>query len=104
MICAGNNSPRVLIVTWGAMRTMDIIKKMKPFEVRVAKLFSKHFKVAQQRDMLQQNYHPIAVGTPNRLEKLLEVGALSLNQTDLILIDMSQNQKKATILEANDVS
>jgi hypothetical protein len=83
---------------------MDLIKKIKPFEVRVAKLFSKHFKVAQQRDMLQQNFHPIAVGTPNRLEKLLEVGALSLAHTDLVLLDMSQNQKKATILESNDVS
>ena len=86
------------------MRCMDLIKKLRPLEVRIAKLFSRHFKVAQQRDMLHRNFHPIAIGTPNRLHKLLEVGALSLAHTDLMLLDVSQNQKKFTILEMKDVS
>ena len=42
---------------------------------RVAKLFAKHLKVKQQQEMLA-TFSPVAVGTPNRLAKLMDLGAL----------------------------
>lgn len=45
---------------------------------KIAKLFAKHFKVQDQIDLLSKQYFPVAVGTPNRLAKLVELGALSL--------------------------
>ena len=47
---------------------------------KIAKLFAKHFKVQDQIDLLSKQYFPVAVGTPNRLSKLIELGALSLSR------------------------
>lgn len=47
---------------------------------KIAKLFAKHFKVQDQVDLLSKQYFPVAVGTPNRLSKLVELGALSLSR------------------------
>ena len=47
---------------------------------KIAKLFAKHFKVQDQIDLLSKQYFPVAVGTPNRLAKLVELGALSLSR------------------------
>ena len=41
----------------------------------MAKLFAKHLKVKQQQEMLA-TFSPVAVGTPNRLAKLMDLGAL----------------------------
>lgn len=47
---------------------------------KIAKLFAKHFKVQEQIELLSKQYFPVAVGTPNRLSKLVELGALSLSR------------------------
>jgi len=46
---------------------------------------------------------PLAIGTPNRLCKLIEVGALSLSKTKVVLIDMKKNVKGSNILTMPDV-
>lgn len=51
---------------------------------KIAKLFAKHFKVQDQIDLLSKQYFPVAVGTPNRLSKLIELGALSLSRVKVI--------------------
>ena len=51
---------------------------------KIAKLFAKHFKVQDQIDLLSKQYFPVAVGTPNRLAKLVELGALSLSRVKVI--------------------
>lgn len=47
-------------------------------------MFAKHFKVQDQIDLLSKQYFPVAVGTPNRLAKLVELGALSLSRVKVI--------------------
>lgn len=89
------------------------------FKCKVAKLFSKHMKVKDQQALLQSGaFFPVAVGeiaiyllkiskqllcvfvymmhilrsagTPNRLNKLAEIGALSLADTDVVIIDCAR--------------
>ena len=48
-------------------------------------------------------YAPVAVGTPHRLHKLIELGALSLSKTQIILIDLIRDSKNLNMLTMNDV-
>ena len=61
---------------------------------RIAKLFAKHFKLAEQQEHLQQHALCIAAGTPNRLGKLADMEALKLSQVKLIVLDVHQDAKK----------
>lgn len=70
----------------------------------MAKLFAKHIKVSEQTDVLERQFHPIAVGTPGRIKKLLEVDALSLQHTTHVIIDMEKDKKTMTILELKDTA
>ena len=45
---------------------------MKKVTPRVGKLFAKHLKAAEQVDFLRTTLVDIAVGTPNRLAKIME--------------------------------
>lgn len=56
------------------------VKVFKTKEIDVAKLFSKHFKLAEHAEYLDKTKVGIAVGTPNRIGKLLsDTGAPRLN-------------------------
>ncbi len=61
---------------------------------RIAKLFAKHIKVAEQQQYLQQHPLCIAAGTPNRLCKLADTEALQLSQLQLIVLDVQQDAKQ----------
>ena len=61
---------------------------------RIAKLFAKHMKVAEQQQHLQQHPLCIAAGTPNRLCKLADIEALQLSQLQLVVLDVHQDAKK----------
>ena len=39
-------------------------------------------------------FSPVAVGTPNRLGKLVDIGALDLSQLQLLIIDMKKDEVK----------
>lgn len=69
----------------------------------MAKLFAKHFKVTEQMAILSKQSFPIAVGTPNRILKLAELGALKFAKTQLVLIDMAKDQKSFDIFSLLDV-
>jgi superfamily II DNA/RNA helicase len=45
--------------------------------------------------MLKEKF-AIAVGTPNRLSKLIEVGALSLSHLSVLIVDYSKVEACAT--------
>ena len=92
-------SPVVLVICASAHRSTDIINSMSQgLKCKIAKLFAKHFKVEEQVDVLSKQTFPVAVGTPNRLAKLVELGALSLSRTQLILVDDFIDEKQLTIL------
>jgi len=58
----------------------------------VAKLFAKHFKVADQVKYLQKTRVAVAVGTPGRVAKLLENGKWS--EVDTVLISQARSRSR----------
>lgn len=110
--CTG--SPMVIIVCLSARRSVQILKQLSPLNVRCAKLFAKHMDLDEQIAMLRTSSFGIAVGTPNRMLKLLETesgseegggaGALSLDGTELLVIDNQQDSKAFTVCTLNDTA
>lgn len=100
-----HGSPVMLIVTASAIRATEVIKSVssKLIKVKIGKLFAKHFKLSEQIEMLSKTYFPIVIGTPNRIEKLIELGALSLKETKVLLIDYTADIKSFTALTLPDV-
>jgi hypothetical protein len=94
--------PHIVLICPAALRAADMVRQMRKLKTKVAKLFAKHFKLQDQIELLQQRW-PVVVGTPNRLAKLAENGALSFTSTKLVLIDAGKNQKGFDIFELNDV-
>ncbi|KAL7753439.1 cms1 ribosomal small subunit [Sorochytrium milnesiophthora] len=67
----------------------------------IAKLFAKHMGVPEQAAFLKQRADSIdiAVGTANRILKLLDMGALSLANTRVLVLDASFiDSKRRTLL------
>jgi hypothetical protein len=90
--------PRVVVVCAGARRAASVINSMsKEAKCKIGKLFAKHFKVQDQVVALRQPF-PIVVGTPNRLSKLIELGALSLESMDVLLIDADLDAKNYSVM------
>lgn len=79
-------------------------RHLKGFKCRVAKLFAKHMKSDEQAKQLASMYLPIAVGTPARVKKLLEMDALSLKHTTHVIFDMEKDKKQLTVLELKDTA
>jgi len=118
-------SPMVLIVCISARRAVQVLKQLSPLNIRAAKLFAKHMDLDEQITMLRANSFGIAVGTPNRLLKLLESGsigsgrggsdsddsgdsgppgALNLDGTELLVIDNNEDSKAFTVCTMNDTA
>lgn len=64
----------------------------------MAKLFAKHFKVGEQQEGLSKAPVAIAVGTPNRLGKLADLGALRLDRVKYLLVDVALDAKQRCAL------
>jgi hypothetical protein len=97
-------SPSIVLVTYSAMRAVDFVRALKKFgsNAPILKLFAKHMKVQEQVTALKEPC-AIAVGTPGRLLKLVELGALSLSHTSLVILDAQQDQKGFSIFTVPDV-
>lgn len=96
-------SPSVLVVCSGARRGCDVINSLsRNFKCKIGKLFAKHFRIQDQIEILKSTHFPLAVGTPNRLHKLVEMGALCLSQTVLVLVDMSEDVKGFNVMSLSD--
>ncbi|OWY98272.1 Ubiquitin-specific protease [Phytophthora megakarya] len=99
-----DKSPYFLILCSSALRCVEVIKHLTSFKCRVAKLFAKHMKAEEQAKQLAGNYLPIAIGTPARVKKLLEMQALSLKHTTHVIFDMEKDKKQLTVLELKDTA
>ncbi|KAJ3225040.1 cms1 ribosomal small subunit [Chytriomyces hyalinus] len=84
---------QILIVTPSAERAITVIPALKPIG-KIAKLFARHMKVEEQVKQLQAHAFPVCVGTPNRILKLLEAGALKPENLGYILLDGTSRDKK----------
>ncbi|CAH0492149.1 unnamed protein product [Peronospora farinosa] len=99
-----DKSPVFLILCSSALRCVELIKHLTSFKCRVAKLFGKHLKADKQAKQLTDNYFPIAVGTPARVKKLMEMGALSMKFTKRLIFDMEKDKKQLTLLDLKDTA
>ena len=97
--------PVTLILGSSAIRCVGILKHLREFheQCKIGKLFAKHFKIEEQQKVLEEEFIKLAVGTPNRLEKLVESGALKLDDLQLVVVDMVQDAKEKTIFEIPEV-
>lgn len=90
-------SPLLLVVCPAALRATSLNRDMREFqrdECRVAKLFAKHMKLSQQEMFLKKCVVHVGVGTPNRLQALIECGALKLDALTHIVLDWSWRDSK----------
>lgn len=98
-------SPMVVVACVSARRATAVLKELSPLRVRVAKLFAKHLKLDEQAAALRDAPCGIAVGTPNRLLRLIADGALSFGDTSLFLVDARyEDDKGYTVCTHNDVA
>ncbi|KAK2600728.1 hypothetical protein N8I77_010240 [Diaporthe amygdali] len=99
-------APHTIIVTGAGLRAADLVRATRKFQKKgnvVSKLFAKHFKVEEQVQFLKKSKTGIAVGTPARLEALLDNGALSIEYLKRIVVDASHiDQKKRGIMDMKD--
>lgn len=96
-------SPVVLVICSGARRGCDVINMLsKNLKCKIGKLFAKHFRIQDQIEILKSTHFPVAVGTPNRLHKLVELGALSLSQTVLVIVDLCEDVKGFNVMSLCD--
>jgi len=113
-------SPLVLVVCVSARRAVSLLKEVAPLKVRAAKLFAKHMTMEEQNEVLQRGPFGLAVGTPHRLLQLMgcsddeaedqEVStqdsspALSLRDTELLIVDNHNSHKGFTVCTLNDTA
>ncbi|QUC19847.1 uncharacterized protein UV8b_04088 [Ustilaginoidea virens] len=99
-------SPHTLIVAGAGLRAADVVRAVRKFsteESTVAKLFAKHIKVEEQITFLKNRKTGIGVGTPARLNELIDIGALSLDHLERVVVDASHvDQKKRGIMDMKD--
>ncbi|KAF9533380.1 U3-containing 90S pre-ribosomal complex subunit-domain containing protein [Crepidotus variabilis] len=96
-----NGAPTLMYIAGAALRVADVTRILKDRQLRgekggdVAKLFAKHFKLAQHVTFLKQTKVGVAVGTPGRLGKLLnETDALNLSALTHIILDITHKDAK----------
>ncbi|KAJ3726221.1 U3-containing 90S pre-ribosomal complex subunit-domain containing protein [Lentinula raphanica] len=100
-------SPTLLFITGAALRVADVTRILKDKRLRgdkggeVAKLFARHFKLAEHCSYLKRTKVGAAVGTPGRIGKLLiETDALTISALSHIMLDISfRDAKKRNLLD-----
>ncbi|KAJ2157003.1 hypothetical protein GGF46_004800 [Coemansia sp. RSA 552] len=99
-----SGAPQVLILCSSALRVLELIRELRPVSLLrpVMKLFSRHIKIAEQKKLLASTAVDIAVGTPNRVRKLMEDGALKINRLRLVVIDCWQDDKMRVLVDMDD--
>uniref|UniRef100_A0A7S2DD59 Uncharacterized protein n=1 Tax=Octactis speculum TaxID=3111310 RepID=A0A7S2DD59_9STRA len=95
----------LLVLCASAQRAVNLVRVLRPMHrLPVAKLFGKHLKVAEQQESLRWQKSAIAVGTPNRVMKLVEAGALSLEGVFICLDANHKDLKNYSLLTLPGVS
>ncbi|KAJ2804480.1 hypothetical protein H4R21_001626 [Coemansia helicoidea] len=96
-------APQVLVICSSALRVVDLVRRLRTVSRRpVAKLFSRHIKIDAQKQALRGMAIDVAVGTPNRIRRLLADGDLKLNRLRLVVIDCWQDSKMRVVLDMDD--
>lgn len=99
--------PRCVVVSPSAAGVIEFNKGLTALYnpqsgVRVAKLFARHIKLAEQMEQLQGAKVSVAVGTPSRIAQLAAGKALDFSETQVLLVDVRLNVKQQTIFNIKD--
>ena len=95
--------PSIIVLCASALRSSHVLNGMSSLlKCSMAKCWSKHFKVQDQVETLSKKAYPVVVGTPGRITKLFELGALCANKLEVVLIDNGKNKKDYTLLSLPD--
>jgi protein CMS1 len=97
-------APHVIVVVQSASRAVEMLRVLGAFGVgKTGKLFGKHKQLADQAAFLKSSPVCCAVGTPARLCKLVEAGALQLGRSSMLVVETTfKDAKKRTLLELHD--
>ena len=101
-----NGAPHTIIVAGAGQRAADlarVVRKLQSKDAEVAKLFAKHIKLQDAVKFLKSKRTGMAVGTPKRLDDLMDDGALQVDRLERILVDASHiDVKKRGLLEMKE--
>ncbi|KAK2808161.1 hypothetical protein FQN50_004902 [Emmonsiellopsis sp. PD_5] len=100
-------SPHTIVITLAGLRAADITRVLRPYQkdnCAVAKLFAKHIKLKEAKEMVERTRIGIGIGTPARLNDLASSGSLNLSSLKRIVIDGSYvDQKKRGIFDMKEI-
>ncbi|EAS35070.3 protein CMS1 [Coccidioides immitis RS] len=100
-------SPHTIVITLAGLRAADMTRALREFQNKdsaVGKLFAKHIKLAEAQEFVKKTRIGIGIGTPVRLNDLIDTGALKLDSLKRIVIDGSYiDQKKRGIFDMKDL-
>ncbi|KAI1186124.1 U3-containing 90S pre-ribosomal complex subunit-domain containing protein [Nemania serpens] len=101
-----NGSPHTVIVTGAGLRAAELVRAVRNYQsknITVGKLFAKHIKIEDTKKFLESHRTGVAVGTPVRLNDLVECGALKLDKLERLVVDASHiDQKKRGIMDMRE--
>ncbi|KAJ3097825.1 hypothetical protein HDU97_004522 [Phlyctochytrium planicorne] len=97
-----DNSKRVVVITMSAERAIEIIPRLKK-SIKVAKLFARHMKVKDQVEVLKKKDVSVCVGTPNRIAKVMELGALTADNISYVIFDGAADKKERTVFSMKEL-
>ncbi|XP_019125842.2 protein CMSS1 isoform X1 [Larimichthys crocea] len=93
---AEKSSVVLLIVCSSALRTIELIKQLTTFKggAKAVKLFAKHIKIEEQVKQLEKGVTHIGVGTPGRINALIEKEGLNLRALKYLVLDWNWRDQK----------
>ncbi|KAI0534401.1 U3-containing 90S pre-ribosomal complex subunit-domain containing protein [Xylaria digitata] len=101
-----NGSPHTIIVTGAGLRAAEIARAVRKYQskkITVGKLFAKHIKIEDTKKFLESHRTGVAVGTPVRLNDLVDSGTLKLDKLERLVVDASHiDQKKRGITDMKE--
>ncbi|KAI1811666.1 U3-containing 90S pre-ribosomal complex subunit-domain containing protein [Poronia punctata] len=101
-----NGSPHTIVVAGAGLRAADIVRAMRKYQTKkitVGKLFAKHIKIEDAKKFLETHRTGVSVGTPVRLNDLVESGSLKLDKLERLVVDASHiDQKKRGIMDMKE--
>ncbi|RYP50722.1 hypothetical protein DL769_010912 [Monosporascus sp. CRB-8-3] len=101
-----NGSPHTIIVTGAGLRAADLVRSVRKYQKKgnaIAKLFAKHIKIEESVQFLQSHRTGMAVGTPKRLNDLVENESVNMKHNGILLVQVLLASMLQTSLAA-DVS
>ncbi|KAL9086254.1 MAG: hypothetical protein Q9159_004260 [Coniocarpon cinnabarinum] len=101
-------APHTIVLCGAAIRAADVTRALRCYqskEATVAKMFAKHIKLKDAIEFTKGARITVGVGTAQRIQDLINEGALSLSHLRHVIIDGSwSGPKKRTLFEQSDAA